>query len=241
MRNCKSKIDIFNKETFKYVQRFITNKDLRILEVGCGKGDFGFELMKTGIELTALDTDKNAVEFALKKGVPAKHLDFLLFNDDPFDVIIFSRSLHHIHNLKEAITHSKLLLKKEGKLIIEDFDFEMVNENTTRWYYDTCSIISAIVDKNESPDYINNSMKEWKNYHHHEHTIHSGKEMIKTVKDNFRNVNIERNAYLYRSICSKLENDEIGCRITKQMLEIENGLIMNGSILSNGLRIVAKN
>ncbi|MCH8128173.1 class I SAM-dependent methyltransferase [candidate division KSB1 bacterium] len=241
MKRVKSKINVFNEETLNYVQKFITNKDLRILEVGFGSGDLGYELLKTGIALTALDTDAKAVELAIKKGVPAKHLDFLSFKDDPFDIILFTRSLHHIHNLKKTLHHTKLLLKKGGKLIIEDFDREMVDLNTTRWYYDTISILSAIIREEKFSEYIKDPLKAWQEDHSHEPPLHSGKEMIKEIEENFGVIKIERNAYLYRSICSRLKDDETGYHITKRIFEIENGLIAESFILPNGLRIVAEN
>lgn len=240
MKSNKSKIDVFNEETLKFVQKFITKSGLRILEVGCGSGDLAVELMKTGIALTALDTDKNAVESAVNKGVPAKHLDFLSFKDDSFDLIIFTRSLHHIHNLKKALDHSKLLLKRGGKLIIEDFDLEMIDLNTSRWYYDTISILSTIIQEEKFSEYIKDPIKAWKDDHYHKPPLHSGKEMVKNIEAKFSVIKIERNAYLYRSICSLLKDDATGYHITKRILEIENGLIANSFILPNGLRIVAE-
>ena len=241
MRRSKSKIDVFNKESLKFVQKFITNKGLRILEVGCGSGDFAVELMKTGIVLTALDTDKSAVVSVINKGVPAQHLDFLSFNDAPFDIIIFTRSLHHIHNLKEALEHSKLLLKKKGKLIIEDFDLEEVDLKTSRWYYDTISILSTIYREDKFSNYIKDPIKAWKDDHYHEPPLHTGKKMIKNIEENFKIIKIERNAYLYRSICNLVGEYEIEYDVTKKILEIEKGLIVNRLILPNGLRIVAEN
>ena len=241
MDNSKSKIDVFNEETMKFIQRFLTSGTLKVLEVGCGSGDFGFELVKTGITLTALDTDEESVKSALRKGVPAKCIDFLSFNGTSFDLIIFTRSLHHIHKLKEALDHSKLLLKKGGKLIIEDFDLEMIDLNTLRWYYDTSAILSTIFQKEKSSDYVKDPIKAWKDDHYHEPPLHSGKEMIKKIEEKFRTIKIERNAYLYRSICEQLHDDTIGYHLTRRVLEIENGLITNRSILPNGLRIVAEN
>jgi len=241
MKSGKSIINVFSEETFNYVQKFITDKDLRILEVGCGTGDFGNELMKTGINLTALDIDAKAVELAIKKGVSARCVDFLLFNDDPFDIIIFTRSLHHIHDLKKTLDHSKSLLKKGGKLIIEDFDVEMVDLKTARWYYDTISIVDIINRVEKFSKYIKDPLKAWKEDHAHEPTLHSGEEMIKNIEQAFRIIKIERNAYLYRSICGLINNDENGFHVTKRILEIENGLIAAGFILPNGLRIVAEN
>lgn len=123
----KSKIDVFSEETPKYVQSYLTIKGKRILEIGCDAGGFVYKLMKMGVLLTACDTDEKLILLAKEKGLSAFHIDFLLLKDKLFDVIIFTRSLHHIQNLEKAIAHSKLILAKGGKLIIEDFDLEMIN------------------------------------------------------------------------------------------------------------------
>jgi len=175
--------------------------------------------MKTGIALTALDIDEKAVELAVNKGVPAKHLDFLLFKDDPFDIIIFTRSLHHIHNLEKSLEHTKLLLKKGGKLIIEDFDRKMVDLNTTRWYYDMISIVSAMIREEKFSEYIKDPLKAWKEDHSHEPPLHSGKEMIRNIEENLTVIKIERNAYLYRSICNRLKDDETGYQSRREYLK----------------------
>jgi len=65
--------------------------------------------------------------------------------------------------------------------------------------------------------------------------------MIKEIEENFRVIKKERNAYLYRSICNRLKDDETGYHVTKRILEIENGLIADNFILPTGLRIVAEN
>ncbi len=242
MEKGKSKTDVFNEETFTYVQRFITKRagDTRVLEVGCGTGDFALRLMKMGVSLTACDTDKTAVEQALKKGVPVKHLDFLQLENKPFDVIVFTRSLHHIHRLHQAVSHSKTLLKKGGRLIVEDFDLEMIDGPTARWYYDMRMLMAVFAKNSELNKYIEDPVKKWKEDHHHDHPLHTGKAMVQAIQDAFKLIEIKQGPYLFRSICNVLPPDETSYYITKKVLEIENGLIAKRHILPNGLRVVAE-
>ena len=240
MKINKSNTDVFSEETLKYVQKHLPGNDIRILEVGCGAGDFSLKLLQTGVLLTACDTDEKSVLLCKEKGVPAIHLDFLLIKNEQFDAILFTRSLHHIHKLIEAIEHANSLLAPGGMLIIEDFDLNRIDVNTARWYYDTRSIVS-ICTNNENPSgFVEDPMKTWIDDHNHSPPLHSGTEMIKTIQDKFDNVSIERCAYLYRAICGKLHSFKDNYRITKRILEIENRLIKEQVILPNGLRIVAK-
>lgn len=235
----KSKIDALTENTFKYTRKFITSKDVRVLEVGCGEGDLGLELMKLNIDFVAIDIDREAIKLALSKGVNAQCIDFLQFKDRAFDVILFTRSLHHMHDLNKAINHAKLLLKKEGKLIIEEFDFKKIDINTARWYYDMTSIMTLFAGK-EPTDYIKNPTESWENEHCHEPELNSGEIMTRSIEDSFKLISKDHNAYLFRSICRHLDSDEKGYSLTKKVYDIENGLITNGLILPTGLRIVAE-
>lgn len=239
MKSNKSNIDVFCEETLTYVQKYITSNDLKVLEVGCGAGDFSLMLIQAGIQLSAYDMDKEAVSLAREKGVPAFYGDFLSIKDEVFDVILFTRSLHHIHQLKEAIQHSSDLLVSDGVVIIEDFDMNAIDVKTARWYYDTRSIVSICTNNIKPSEYVMDPMQTWINDHNHIPPLNSGDDMIKEVQDKFNVVSIERNAYLYRSICGKLDLFKDSYRITKKILEIENGLINKQLILPNGLRIVA--
>ncbi len=240
MKVGKSSIDVFSEETLKFVQRHLPGRDSRVLEVGCGTGYFSLQLMQTGVQLTACDTDEKAVLLCKERGVPAIHIDFLSIKDELYDVILFTRSLHHIHKLNEAIDRANSLLVPGGILLIEDFDVHMMDSNTARWYYDTRSIVSVCTNNKKPSAFVQDPMKLWVEDHVHVPPLHSGSDMIKAIKEKFNTIHIERNAYLYRSICGALDSYKNGYQITAKVLEIENGLIHEEIILPNGLRLVAE-
>ena len=139
----KTPADIFSRETFNFLSMHAKVNGLRLLEVGCGEGDFAALCKSKGAEIVAIDVDEEAVSAAIEKGVNARHVDFIAFEDAPFDVIIFTRSLHHIHNLKFAVERAVSLTKPDGILMLEEFDVANINEKTARWYYDIVSVLSA--------------------------------------------------------------------------------------------------
>src|SRR5438067_13415327 len=51
-----------------------------------------------------------------------------------FDAIAFTRSLHHINPLRQAIVRARELLNPNGFLLIEDFALDDVNEATIAWF-----------------------------------------------------------------------------------------------------------
>lgn len=240
MRDQKTRTDIFTRQTLDFILQHLPSEKPRILEVGCGHGDLAAELMKLGMDVTALDVDIEAVETCKQKGIHAVHQDILTFADDPFDAILFTRSLHHIPELELALEKAGELLNKGGRVIIEDFDLEMIDEYSARWYYDMRSIVSAFAHPNTALEYVNDPIQQWEHDHHHDHPLHSGDRMQEECQSRFKITFTGRNPYLYRSICRLLPDNASSYFITQQVLKTEKGLIEKKFILPNGLRIVAE-
>ena len=51
-----------------------------------------------------------------------------------FDAVVASRSLHHIHDLADALSKLHRLLVPDGRLIVVEHAFERLDEPTARWY-----------------------------------------------------------------------------------------------------------
>jgi SAM-dependent methyltransferase len=62
-------------------------------------------LITQGFDVVGLDPDPDVVRVAMEAGVQAVECSFLnYYRDEPFDVVLFSRSLHHIPDLDAAFT-----------------------------------------------------------------------------------------------------------------------------------------
>ncbi|MDN5212042.1 class I SAM-dependent methyltransferase [Fulvivirgaceae bacterium BMA12] len=233
-------VNIFAEETLNFVLQHVNPNGLRVLEVGCGSGEFAARFIETGATLVALDTDQDAIEAAHAKGVNAINTSFLSYDDDPFDIIIFTRSLHHIHELKTALAQAKALLKPTGKLILEEFDLANVDHTTTRWYYDILTLLAALIPNSEYAEYVENPLKRWEADHAHEPPLHTGDTMITHLETLFKIIALERNPYLFRSIGDFVGDKQLVYGLAKKVLQIEKGLIDDKSILPCGLRIIAE-
>lgn len=91
----------------------------KVLDIGCGDGDYSFELKKLGFQVTALDIDegrfkyKNEIEFLkcdITKGLP--------FSDNTFDHVLFLEVIEHLKNPYFVVEEINRILSKEGKLIL---------------------------------------------------------------------------------------------------------------------------
>lgn len=102
-------------------QSFGLKPGLKILEAGCGRGEFLLNFKKLGLDCTGVDLSKEAKSFLKTHQIPV-HLcnadkEKLPFKDNTFDVVYNKSFLEHLSNpdffLKEA-----LRVLKPGGIII---------------------------------------------------------------------------------------------------------------------------
>ena len=131
--NSVKPIDLATQQSIEFIESHVTLKDLSVLEVGAGNGDLAVAMMQRGAHVRAVDLFEDAVAAAKARGVDIKLADFLEYEDDPFDMIIFTRSLHHIHPVEKAVSNAARLLKPSGTLLIEELGPELMDESTVKW------------------------------------------------------------------------------------------------------------
>src|SRR5262249_28684049 len=116
-------------------------RGLRVLEVGCGPGDLAARLLEEGFLLTAIDVSEEQVLAARRKGVPAIQSDFLSFEGQGFDVVLFTRSLHHIWPLEDAIRKIRSLLRPGGLILADEFAVDEIDAPTAAWFWDLQAVL----------------------------------------------------------------------------------------------------
>src|ERR1044072_8732539 len=105
--------------TFNCVGTHLPEGAAALLEVGCGSGQLAAELAADGLELLALDSDPSCVAQANELGVDTRLARWQVTIGGSFDAILFTRSLHHIAPLEEAIAQAIRSLRPGGKIIVE--------------------------------------------------------------------------------------------------------------------------
>jgi SAM-dependent methyltransferase len=113
---------------FKYEIKTILNyksnnniKNLSILDIGCGSGNFLLTMKKFNFDLTGIDIDAQVI-LNLKNNyqINAEVNTFSEFKTNKkFDVIYMSHFLEHCPNPMETLLKAKNLLKKGGMVIIK--------------------------------------------------------------------------------------------------------------------------
>lgn len=97
----------------------------KVLELGCGTGDFTKEIVKTGAEVTAIDISPVLLDIA-RKNVSADNVSFvednayqMSFGDATFDFVIGSSVLHHLE-IEKAVAEIYRVLKPNGIMLFTE-------------------------------------------------------------------------------------------------------------------------
>ena len=96
-----------------------------MLEVGCGAGELARALDDAGYDVVAVDPDAPEGEIFRRTTIEA-------FDEPgPFDAVVASLSLHHIHELGGVL--DKLLRLSAGPLVVNEFAWDRYEPMTPEW------------------------------------------------------------------------------------------------------------
>lgn len=96
-----------------------------MLEIGCGEGELARALAEAGHEVVAIDPE--APDGPIFRRTTVEDFD----DPGPFDAVVASRSLHHVHDLGAAL--DKVLRLLSGPLVVDDFGWERYRPMTPEW------------------------------------------------------------------------------------------------------------
>ena len=228
------------QETLNFIKAHL-NKGAHLLDVGCGKGYLTALLQDEGFKVTAIDKNEEVVAQARANGVAARQTDLLELDGGPYDALLCSRVLNHLSPLLEALAKTHTLLKPDGLLFVEDFDFERMDRASATWFYGLESVLSAgwHLDRSLTAEGGAGALERWQ-HHNHQHGINSGAQMRKALERHFSLVHEASPPYLYRYVASRLGGSAQGVTLAEAVLSWEKALIEAGSLKAVGLRWVGQ-
>jgi len=115
----KKPFTIYPSKLVKYIiKRFKINKGSKILELGCGRGEFINEFKKNEMKVTGLDLSYYAKEkFDINVIICDLSNKKVPLEDNSFDVIFSKSFIEHFYFPEKIFLEANRLLKPEGKFI----------------------------------------------------------------------------------------------------------------------------
>jgi SAM-dependent methyltransferase len=109
------------------------------LDVGCGRGDLGAELIARGWEVAGVDPSPGAVELARRRGLDAHvgTVDALDSAEQQFDAVTMIHALEHVVDPLRDLAAVHALLAPGGTLVVEvpNFDSWQRRRMGSRWFH----------------------------------------------------------------------------------------------------------
>ena len=90
----------------------------KLLDFGCGTGDFLNFAKQKGYHTTGLEPDESARNFALQKGLEVHHPEWLNAQTTAFDIITMWHVLEHTYDPVDTVFQLKSMLNPGGIMII---------------------------------------------------------------------------------------------------------------------------
>ncbi len=149
-------------------QLFDEYKQARILDVGTGRGNFIYlvkHLTDDFSEVIGIDTSEKVVEFG--KAFDDERIKLIQmdafnteFDDQSFDVICLSNSLHHFVDHKNMFKEMERLVKKGGSILILDLVRDVFDEQQKAhlMLHDLAGVIDRQKGVPHNPSYTSNEM-----------------------------------------------------------------------------------
>jgi SAM-dependent methyltransferase len=152
----------------------------RVLEVGCGAGHLARAMDAAGHRVLAIDPEAPAGPIFRRTMLEA------LRDAGPFDATVARYSLHHMDRVDLALDRIADLLEPHGRLVIEEFGWDLLDEPTADWYA-----------KQQGKATVESVLAEWRAEHD---GLHGYADMRRGLDERFAEHSFEWRPYLYRCL-----------------------------------------
>lgn len=240
--------DIPLAATLDFVRRHLPRRRVRLLEVGSGDGALAACLARLGHEVVALDADRGETARARRRGgfevVTAHWPDY---DAPPFDAILFTRSLHHIHDLEAATRRAPALLRPGGVVLAEEFAYSDIDAASAEWLASIMvplQMLGCLRKPRRWHGFVtallraDDALDAWRRAH--DHGLHSAADMEAALRRAFPIVEVGTGPYLYRYVAEWLKPGRGARAAIEHCLEAERRFVRAAGVEFVGRRFVAR-
>jgi SAM-dependent methyltransferase len=210
----------YQRRVVAFVREQLPPPPASVLEVGCGDGDLARELDAAGYDVVAIDPE--APSGPIFRAVKLEDFD----GSGPYDRVVASLSLHHIHDLGAAVDKIATLLEPGGLLVLNEWDRERFQGRTARWYFHQRQALAALGREHAEIEPTFDDW--WPEWHRRRSDVHPYTAMRRELDRRFSERLFEWVPYLY------------GYRLGGDVEPLERALIESSEIEAVGFRYVGE-
>ncbi len=99
----------------------------KVLDIGCCAGSHSLYLQEKGLDVTALDISKEAIDICKKRGIKkAINQSIFDFNEKGYDTLLLMMNgagvCGYLENLPNLLQHLKSILNERGQILVDSSD-----------------------------------------------------------------------------------------------------------------------
>lgn len=243
--------DLTFGEIYRLLDKLLSTRKLRILDIGCGTGFLSLELARDGHEVLGMDMDESLIKIAERtmKTDPYRSkrgsleytvADFAGWENrgKMFDVVLFSRSLHHIPKPGIVLEKARRLLSARGSIICLDFAFDRFDRGSATWFYHLRRVLeqagwyeSEIRLTGDAKKSVSRIMKDAREYRKKE-KLNSFEQMYTPLKRLFTQRHLSWHPYIFWDVIMdmRVPSAETEVAIARSAKAMEESLIRRHAI-----------
>ncbi len=238
-------------DSLAHLHPLLPGPPARVLEVGCGRGALAAELGRLGWQVTGVEPDEEAAALATKRGVEVIAAPLAEVTATGYDVVLFTRSLHHVPDLDATLADAAARLGPGGVIVLEEFARERVDAAAAAFLYDALAVLDAagMADEAEPAEHAGHAahsapseetdpLRRWQRDRGDlsDEPLHTGAAVLDGLAALGRPGPVDRHESLWRIVASRLTgpDEEVGTRVAGELRRIERRRIADGSLPAIG-------
>jgi len=201
----------------------------RVLDAGCGTGQFALELARRGHHVVAIDRDRARIAVARRTAAADLHAarrgplryavgDLATLRLEalrvpaPFDVVLCCRVLHHVPDLDAALGAIARVLRPGGRLVALEFAYDRFDRRCAAWLYQVqrAAQLAGLLPPSAAPDgppaqAVARIQQAWTAKYAGEMGLHPWPRVYRALRSRFRQEHLAWHPYLHWRLIESLE------------------------------------
>ena len=129
-------IRFFLKRAARFLPKYDKNMKPKLLDVGCGSGDFLLRASYCGYDVFGIDFDPTTIEIAKSRGLNASVINITdIEDDDLYDVIVLSHVIEHVEDPVLLVESIYKKLKPGGYFYVATPNFDSAGRHVFKSFW----------------------------------------------------------------------------------------------------------